>query len=136
MPVGIGGRARSWTAIEAKIVSVDLETVMSTGHRGRSSTSLQLNATYEYQFAENKYVGTAISPFAQIELFRGYKRELASKLRELKRKHQPATCFVNVNNPELSYLNRDFRWFSFVLLFGITFLFAGCGFLILRQHST
>lgn len=121
-------RARTWISTPAKLLLVDVEQY-SQKH------SSKLIVEYEYTWEGIMFHNDSFSPFRGIEVFNSYTKSQRSMLAAAVAQKKAVTCYVNPDNPSDAFLNRDFRWGSFLLFSAGALIFSVCGVLLVRQHT-
>lgn len=117
------GEARDWREVTARILQVQLES-----HTGDDSTTYEVVARYEYEFAGITYQGDRVGLGTGADNIGSFHQDAYRELEDFRVQSRPFRCFVDPDNPSRAILYRDMRWglFSFIGLFAL--LFGGVGF--------
>jgi hypothetical protein len=112
-------RAQSWVETPAVITSVDLK----RGNKG----SRRAVATYEYEFAGQKYTGDKVSFSGGSDGLGRFQTLAHEELNGHKQQRKPFPAYVNPENPREAVLYRNVRWEMMLLFCGMGALFGSAG---------
>ena len=135
---------KHWVEVPAIIKTTELEE-----HSARKSTRYEVFATYDYEYAKQRYSGSRVTLLSGLMNQGTFNRDAYKELKDHRVQQAPFRCYVNPNSPQESILYRDLPGFPLVqstLLatvpgtIGMTLLVVAVGTLVsgsnLSRHNT
>ncbi len=116
-------QARSWTPVEATILSTNLDS--STDDEG--STTYSVSGRFSYRWQGRTLTHDQVSFDAGSDNIGSFHQDAYSTLSEAKQAGQTLTAWVDPDNPERAVIFRDIRWGMVLFLFMFTLVFSGVG---------
>lgn len=115
---------RDWQEVPARILEARLEE-----HRGDDSTTYEVVASYEYQFAGLTYQGDRVGLGSGGDNIGSFHQDKYRELESYRSQDRPFRCYVDPDDPSRSLLYRQARWglLAFMGLFSLLFCGAGFG---------
>jgi len=113
----------SWQEVPARILEAEL-----VSHHSSKSTSYEVTARYEYEYAERSYEGTRVGIHRKADNIGSYHQRAFEDLARFRDSGEPFRCFVDPAAPRKSVIYRTLRWEMLAFYSVFLFVFGGVGF--------
>lgn len=123
LPVLLDWRAaQDWVAVEAELLSAELESHSSDG-----STTWQATARYRYDYAANTWENDRVGLHGGSDNVGDFQQQLGERLERALARGETVTAWVNPAHPQEALLDRELRTGLLAMMGLFALLFGGAG---------
>jgi len=97
-------QTRGWEPVSAELLHVALQE-----NRSDDSTTWQVRASYQYEYAGRRWESDRVGISGGADNIGDFHQRLHTQLKQSWQQQQPVTAWVNPANPQQALLNRDLR---------------------------